>query len=136
MKLIIIFSCILFSGLASCKKETVLKNETIVGKWKLVQTYDGYGNGGSFTWTNTPENYSKQIEFTATGQFYESYNLGGSLQTCTGTYQILADSTLEKKSSCSTMTESNKISKKSNTILILNYQGREGLMKEKYIPVN
>ena len=43
---------------------------------------------------------------------------------------------LKKKSNCNTETEKLKISEQSETILILNYHVIEGVIKEKYIPVN
>jgi hypothetical protein len=135
MKTFTIFSFIILSTLISCRKqkESIASNDSIIGKWQLVQTYAGYANGGDFTWRDIPSNYSKQIEFTVNGEFSENNNLGGSPQTCTGTYTTLPDSTIEKISSCYTGIERKKISEQSSTALILSYGVIEGLIKEKYI---
>lgn len=134
MKQLLTLSLLSLFFFTSCKKETVLENTTIVGKWKLIQTNNSYANGGDFLWRNTPANFSKQIEFLATGHFDEKNNLGGSPQVCTGTWHLLTGNVLEKNSSCQTVTETLTISEQTSTVLVIDYHAIEGVYKEKYVP--
>lgn len=134
MKQFLTLSLLSLFFFASCKKEAVPENRTIVGKWKLTQTNSSYVNGGDFLWRNTPSNYSKQIEFFASGNFEEQNNLGGSPQACTGSWRILTGNTLEKNSSCQTVTETLTISEQTSTVLVIDYHAIEGVYKEKYVP--
>jgi hypothetical protein len=136
MKSTLTLTSLLWLIFSSCSKETVLKNETIIGKWKLTQMYNGYVNGGDFKWKNTMPGFSKEIEFFATGEFEEQNNLGGSPLVCTGTYHLFPGSILEKNSSCQTAIETLTISEQTSTVLVINYHVIEGVFKEKYVPTN
>lgn len=133
MKKLLTLALLSLCCFTSCKKETVLENKTIVGKWKLTQTNSSYVNGGDFLWRNTAPNVSKQIEFLTTGSFEEVNDLGGSPQVCSGSWRILTGNILEKISSCQTVTETLTISEQTSTVLVIDYHAIEGVYKEKYI---
>lgn len=114
-----------------CKKET---NNGILGKWKLVAVFDGYANGGNFKWTNVALENSHILDFRDNGQYLRQENINGNNQPCTGTFILQTDNNLEINSTCNTVTERMKISELSSTILIIDRQGFEGIVRYKYAP--
>ena len=122
--------------LSSCSKEKVEEktgNNGLVGKWRLVERYDGYVNGGSFTWQSVAAANSHTLEFTANGQFFK-VEASGTNPSCSGTYQLSNSNLLQITSSCQTETGT-KISELTNQNLILDYQVREGIIRYKYMAV-
>ena len=116
--------------LYSCKKEDVVDNNGLTGRWLLVEVYSGYTNGGNFKWNSVPFQNSHSLEFTADGKYIRRENSGVGLPECTGTWQLLPDMTLAVNSSCENATM--KISELTNTSLIIDYQVREGVIRYKY----
>ena len=123
-------SLLFFIGVfSSCKKE---KNNGILGKWKLVEVYDGYANGGNFQWNNISNESSHTLEFSDNAQYIRQENINGNNQQCIGTYILQTDNNLEINSNCNTVTEKIKISEISSTVLIIDRQGIEGKIRYKY----
>ncbi|HUC82198.1 MAG TPA: hypothetical protein VMR70_14940 [Flavisolibacter sp.] len=121
--------------LFSCKKEgQAFENEGLHGKWRLTERFDGYGNGGGFKWHKVAFDNSHSLEFTASKSYTKRENISGSFQECTGTYQHLPDNTLEINSNCQTITERAKISELTSKKLIIDRQGREGIIRYQYTP--
>jgi hypothetical protein len=119
--------------LISCVKKDVVENAGLIGKWRLTEVYDGYGNGGNYTWKNVPKENTHLLVFTTDGKYERNENAGGAFQKCSGTFQLLADNKLEVNSSCQTITEHMKISELSPHILIIDRSGIEGVVRYKYV---
>ena len=120
--------------LSSCTKEKEEENtgnNGLIGKWKLIEKFDGYVGGGGFTWQPVAAANSHTLEFTATGQYIKK-DAGGSNPPCSGTYQRISPDVVEINSNCQTVVERTKISELTNRNLILDYQGREGVIRYKY----
>jgi hypothetical protein len=116
----------------SCTKEKIFQNEGIVGKWQLTEVYDGYANGGSFSWNKVSEEYSHSLKFSASGEYSRIENSGNGGQECSGTYVLDAANNLDIKTNCQTLTEVMKISELTNSNLIIDRQGIEGIIRYKY----
>ena len=73
MKIIFLLSTlVLLAVCTSCNKENVIKNNGIYGKWQYKEVYDGYFNGGNFTWTKITTDNSHTREFKNNGQFIKT----------------------------------------------------------------
>ena len=117
----------------SCKKETdTNESNGIVGTWKLIETFNGYANGGSFTWTPVSIDYVEQIQFNASNQYTKYTASQASVQNCVGTYLLKANRSLDINSNCNTTTETKEVTELTSTTLILNEQVREGYIRYKY----
>lgn len=127
-----LLSLLIFS---SCSKDSVLSNQSIIGKWKLTETYSGYANGGNFSWTPVPAEYSKQVEFFGNGQFTEITNYNGNTDTCSGNFVLSTDSLLQRNTDCSPYPVNRKISEHTSLQLVLDHNVIEGVIKEKYIKI-
>ncbi|MFC4262650.1 hypothetical protein ACFOWM_07165 [Ferruginibacter yonginensis] len=130
------FLCLLLfvATFSSCKKDNV--NNGIIGKWKLIEVYDGYANGGNFQWNNISNDYSHSLEFSENGQYLRQENINGNNQQCIGTYILQTDNNLEINSNCNTAIEKMKISELTTTILIIDRQVIEGKIRYKYTTIN
>ncbi len=117
---------VLFS---SCKKDS---NKGILGKWKLIEVYNGYANGGNFQWNNISNENSHTLNISDNGQYLRQENLGGNSQQCVGTYILQADNNLEINTNCNSVTEKMKISEVTSTVLIIDRQVIEGKIRYKY----
>ena len=115
--------------LISCKKDS---DNNILGKWKLVEVYDGYVNGGNFRWNNVANENSHTLEFSANGQYLRKENQNGNVQQCVGTYTVDTENLLEINSSCNTVTEKIQITELTSASLIIDRQVREGKIRYKY----
>ena len=129
--LILIISLMTF--FTACKKETTVQNNDITGKWKFVEQYDGYANGGTFTWYSIPTDYSNTLTFSQNGQYSKKANSSGNFQECVGTYTISNSSSLEVNSNCNTSIEKMIITELTSTSLIIDRQGIEGKIRYKYL---
>jgi hypothetical protein len=114
----------------SCKKDTEIKNNGLIGKWQLVASLDTF-NGGS-NWVNIPAEGSHTLEFKSDGSLIKLELAGGINAICTGDYLSLPDNMIEVNSTCNPPDELIKISALSPTQLILDRQGIEGIIKFKY----
>ena len=132
MKIKLTSFIVVSSLLTSCDKEKeIVENQGPNGKWRLTEYYDGYANGGSFSWHAISLNNSHSLEFTTNGQYIKHPN-SNSTQVCSGTFRLLSDSTLEINSNCQTITERAKITQLTNSILIIDYSVIEGTIRYKY----
>ncbi len=62
----VLFCFLFLSGLVSCKKDEIVVNNGLVGKWQLTELYSSPGDG-SGSWSKAP--YSESIDFRPDGQF-------------------------------------------------------------------
>ena len=122
----ITISMILFS----CKKET--GNDNIIGKWNLIEVYDGYANGGQFKWNKISPESAHNLDFKNNGGYYKKENANGNFKECTGTFKIQNSNRLEINSNCNIGIEEGTISELSTRQLIIDRQGREGIIRYKY----
>jgi hypothetical protein len=127
--LLLIFTCLF----ASCKKET--SSETgIIGKWKLVEQYNGYANGGDFKWSPVPEDFQKTISFQNNGA-YSEYNKGQYPDQCNGTYSLINSNEVLFNSACSSEPYTLRIDRLPNKLLVITYMVRQGEIKQKFIQI-
>jgi hypothetical protein len=117
--------------LTSCKKENL--SQSLVGKWKAVERFNGYADGGDFTWKEVPNTYQFIIEFFNNGQYIETDPSGA---TYSGSYQLINNNQIRFIATGSTGYSDLYFALLPNANLIINYQVREGVIKEKYIQIN
>ena len=103
----------------------------LVGKWKLVEVFDGYANGGSFTWNKISDQDSHILTFAENGKYNRKDIGSSSPQECIGTYQLL-DRSIEINSNCNTVIEKLSITQLTATTLYVEHSVREGKIKYKY----
>ena len=113
----------------ACTKDKATENKEFLGKWRLIEIYDSYFNGGSFTWKNVPAVHSHDLVFGANSHYEKRPVMNNSTQVCVGTY-IRAGNSLAVQSNCNTATEQMTIS--SPRELIIDRHGIEGIIRYKY----
>jgi hypothetical protein len=59
-----IFAMLAITTIASCKKADIIEKVGIVGKWQLIEVFNGYANGGDFTWSPVSIDNAHTITFT------------------------------------------------------------------------
>jgi hypothetical protein len=136
MKTILSITALSLLIFSSCSKDSGPNNQTIIGKWKLTETFGAYANGGSFNWTPVPADYSKYIEFFSNGQFTEITNYNGNTDTCSGNFVLSTDSLLQRNTDCSPYPVNRKISEHTPLQIVLDHNVIEGVIKDKYVKVN
>lgn len=125
---LIAIACVLVSHTA-CKKEQEFEINDIYRKWRLVETYSGYENGGSHTWHDVLLEDSYSLSFSTNGEYLKRT----SSQQCKGTFQVLTENVLSVNSDCGGVTTSLKISNLTPNELIIDAQVIEGIVRWKYI---
>ena len=116
--------------LFSCKKET--GNGNLIGKWNLIEVYDGYANGGQFKWNKISGESAHYLDFKNDGGYYKKENANGNFKECAGTFKIQNSNQLEINSNCNIGIERGTISELSTSQLIIDHQGIEGIIRYKY----
>ena len=111
----------------SCTKDE-LKDE-IIGIWRNIERFEGYGNGGDFQWHLVPEQFQENYQFDTNRDFFE-FNPNGETR-CTGTFQILSANEVEINSSCyiGPITWDISIDK---DIMLVTHHVIEGIIIEKF----
>ena len=134
MKLYLIFIFVAFSltTISSCKKTDNIENAGIIGKWELKEMYNGYANGGNYSWNTVSVDNSHTLTFRQNGEYYLKQNVNGNNQECFGTYILQPSNNLEITSSCNSLTEKGFISELTPTLLILDRSGIERVIRYKY----
>ncbi|NNV54116.1 hypothetical protein [Limnovirga soli] len=127
-----IFAMLAITTIASCKKADIIENVGIVGKWQLIEVFNGYANGGDFTWSPVSIDNAHTITFTQNGEYNKKENLNGNNQECIGTYSFQTSNNLEVNSNCNTITEKMFVSELSTNSLILDQSVIEGKIRYKY----
>jgi hypothetical protein len=123
-----IFVCfILPISFYSCKKDNEVH---ITGKWISQEYYNGYVDGGDFTWHSIDDQYKRTIEFTSDGRYFEATGFG----SCNGTYTV-TNHDIIINTSCGLYSSSFYFGLRTN-ILIFNNFVREGFVKIKYTKIN
>ncbi|HAO03104.1 MAG: hypothetical protein IPO46_09270 [Chitinophagaceae bacterium] len=135
MKIIFLLSTlVLLAVCTSCNKENVIKNNGIYGKWQYKEVYDGYFNGGNFTWTKITTDNSHTREFKNNGQFIQKEDKNGDYRVCTGNFQYQTDS-LYINSNCISTMQVNFVSELTATTLIIDQPVDEGVIRLKYVAI-
>lgn len=122
----------LMVAMQSCTKSNE-KCDSLVGKWTLIETFDGYANGGNFRWNRVEPWYSTTIEINADSTLVETTTSAGQPPTiCTGTYR-LHDNNLTMFTNCNTSPLPYKISSHQCNEIILDSRVIEGVIRFKYV---
>src|SRR4051812_370838 len=87
-----------FCLLLACKKDKT--DFSLIGKWRIIESYSGGPMGGCNCWTVVPSTYAETIEFDLLGHYIIKPPLLSSQSPCSGRYQVVDDSTLKMTSSC------------------------------------
>ena len=127
-----IFAMLAITTIASCKKADIIEKVGIVGKWQLIEVFNGYANGGDFTWSPVSIDNAHTITFTQNGEYNKKDNLNGNNQECIGTYSFQTSNNLEVNSNCNTITEKMFVSELTTNSLILDQSVIEGKIRYKY----
>ena len=117
----------------SCKKDKA-NDDSLIGKWKLTEIYNGYVMGGCFCWTQVPSVNADMLEFFVTGRYKLTRSQLSSISGCSGTYRVLNDTTIAMTYDCQmdpTREFNHKISRQPGKFII-DYQGIEGVIRYKY----
>jgi hypothetical protein len=137
---LILFAACISASLYSCNKnqdvkdqEPIIENNGLYGKWRLIEVFPGYANGGDFKWHKIDLANSHSLEFNFNGDFTRIGGVNEGSPVCTGTYQVFPDTKIRFYANCNVfgwvyITES------TNTSLIFDQQGIEGPTRYKYKP--
>ena len=118
----------------SCKKEKEIENSSIVGRWQLESVFNGYANGGNFQWNNVAVENSHILFFTK-DELYNQKSVRGNGKECNGTYYLSDSDTLEINSDCNLHTLKMFVSELTDKSLILDFQGIEGIIRDRYVRI-
>lgn len=142
MKLRFYLLCfILFYGLfvlfTSCKKEeefpyNFTENKGIVGKWIKTEMFDGYANGGSFTWSKVNTEYTDTLQFEQGDKYRQTFPSHTNYRVCIGIYTVTTTDSLIIASNCNVGSYGTKITELTSNTLIIDHQGIEGVIRDKY----
>lgn len=116
--------------LVSCTKNKEGSESTITGKWKLIQTYNGYVMGGDFIWKDVPPNENHSIEFYESGNFTQIIS---PTDSCLGAYHLISNSKIEMSFECYPTPITYTIVSLNFEFLILSYPTIEGAVDYKYL---
>ena len=103
-----------------------------MGKWNLIEVYDGYANGRQFKWNKISTESAHYLDFKNDGDYFKKENVNGNFKECAGTFKIQNSNQLEINSNCSIGIEKGTISELSTSLLIIDRQGIEGIIRYKY----
>lgn len=117
---------------ANQSAERKIKKSDLVGRWELTGTAVDRGNGGTITWNSLPQNYKDTLEFSPNKSFSQVTYDGYYLRTCTGTFRSANDQVIILNTNCSSAPEAVSVTELTDTSMVLNYQGRDGISKRKY----
>ena len=126
---ILFFAVTMLFAMTSCSKTTGIAPEPqLFGKWQAIEQYNGYVNGGDFQWHAIP--VGELLEFKMNGDFVK---IESSNAPCTGkfSWQQISKS-IELNMSCQVNKVIQKYSELNDNTLVLDYQGREGIIRLKY----
>ena len=118
--------------LFACKKENVAVNNGLIGKWRLAEIYNGYVNGGTYTWQTVKDENAHSLLFAADGQYMKKQSSRDTFPQCAGIYRLVAVNRIDIESSCQTVTETLQISELEKRSLVIDYLVREGTIRYKY----
>jgi hypothetical protein len=128
-------SGIIMLFITSCNPEKAQNDVTpkpqLYGKWKAIEKYNGYINGGDFQW-NTITN-GESLEFKTNGDYIK---IEPSNALCTGKFSWQkASKSIELNVSCQVNTIIQKYSELNDNTLIIDLQCREGIIRLKYAKI-
>jgi hypothetical protein len=114
-------------GILGCSKNE--DSNGIVGKWQLIEEFEGYVNGGDFQWSPVPEEGQIILIFSGRGD-YQQIRPGNAI--CEGTYLLQAGEIITIDTECQSEPYHQEFSIEGE-FLLLTYTGREGYTIQKYI---
>ncbi len=129
--LFILSTLFLLSSFSSCQSAKEIENSSIVGTWQLQSVFNGYVNGGNFKWNDVPLEQSHLLTFTKDGQ-YNQKNTNSNVKECNGTYLLPATDSVEINTDCNLEILKMFVSELSINTLIIDHQGREGKIRDRY----
>jgi len=118
--------------LFSCKKDKT--PDTLIGKWQLIEVYQGNASTGCLCWSSIPAANADELEFFVSGKYKLTKSLLSSSTGCSGNYRVLSDSAIALTFDCHmdpSLEETHKYSKTLNE-LIIDYPFTIGLFRYKY----
>lgn len=123
---------IILLSMTSCNPEKTLIEITpqpqLFGKWKATEQYNGYMNGGDFQWHTIEA--GELLEFKTNGDYVK---MEASNAPCTGKFAWQeASKSIELSISCQVNKLVQKYSELNDNTLIIDIQGREGIIRLKY----
>jgi hypothetical protein len=124
---------VLLVTFVSCKKDKA-NQDSLIGKWRLTEVYQGYAMGGCFCWYQVPTANADVLEFYFPGKYKLTKSLLSSSTGCSGNYRVLNDTTIAMTYDCQsdpTREFNHKYSMSFNEFII-DYQGIEGVIRYKY----
>ncbi len=118
----------------SCKKEKASVN-SLVGKWKNIEIYQGYTMGGCMCWKLVEPRNAHTLNFLPTGRYTLKQPDHFSVSGCSGKYRTVDDSTLAMTYECQSdpSLEVNHSFTRNGNILTITHQGFEGPIIYKYM---
>jgi len=118
----------------SCKKEKESVN-SLIGKWKNIEIYQGYAMGGCMCWQPVEPRDAQTLNFFPTGKYTLTQPEHFSVPACSGNYRVVDDSTLAMTYECQSdpSLEVNHSFTRNGNILTITYQGFEGAIIYKYM---
>jgi hypothetical protein len=83
----------------SCKKEKT-NNTSLVGKWKMIETYEGRVGGGCMCWEPIMPDNAPTLQYFLLGRYTFTYPSHLSVPGCSGDYRIVNNSTIAMTYEC------------------------------------
>lgn len=135
MKKVLYFIIAIVSVFISCSREgpedeIIGSWKILIGRWKFIDQYDGYYNGGNFQWNPVPAENQDVYEFTSDNLFFE-YLPYGEIR-CTGSYLMISNNEVQINSSCYIGPFTLDFSIEKDTMLITHFV-TEGQIIEKFL---
>ncbi|WP_338759940.1 hypothetical protein WAF17_12615 [Bernardetia sp. ABR2-2B] len=119
----------------SCKKEDSLpydltQNNGIVGKWINIGNYDPYDSYNE-KWSKVSLKCTEELEFSDDNSYIKR-GFEDRKTYCSGNYSQSKPDTVLLDVNCQTHPIETRIGELTETILIMEYQGRHGIVRRKY----
>ena len=133
MKRSLLFLSIVF--LVACKKNNDV--DSLVGKWRLTEIYNGYAMGGCFCWIQVGPDVADHLEFSSLGRYKLTKSLLSSSTGCSGRYRVVNDTTIVLTYDCQADPDKEYNRKFTKTIyeLTIDYQTIEGVIRYRYVRI-
>ncbi|WP_338815080.1 hypothetical protein V9L05_08160 [Bernardetia sp. Wsw4-3y2] len=125
---------IVFFLFSSCKKEEfpydLTQNDGIVGKWINIGNYDPYDSYDE-KWSEVSLKCTEELEFSDDNSYIKR-GFEDRKVYCFGKYSQSKPDTVLLDVNCQTNPIETRIGELTETILIMEYQGRHGIVRRKY----
>lgn len=82
---------ILATTIFGCQKESTTSNQIdLIGKWKLVESYDNYKNPSQFEWNTIPDSTKIEMEYALHNAYTLKHN---NITLYSGKYKLVESNT-------------------------------------------